>query len=155
MTYVQVTKYTQKLWRRKVWFQRILFHDSWEKWETKFFAPRGSFHGTGLLTVSSKSPYVRWRTPCPCLSSFSRYGYCSVSRYKWRLRLGLVVARRKTRLSWQSFLCSQSLGWLWVSSCPAEVLLLIQGPLSPACVAQPCWVLGLLVPVSSCLQSVV
>lgn len=67
MTYVQVTKYTQKLWRRKVWFQRILFHDSWEKWETRFIAPHGSSHGTELLTVSSKNPYVMWRTPCLCL----------------------------------------------------------------------------------------
>lgn len=91
MTYVQqVTKYTQKLWRRKVWFQRILFHDSWEKWETRFIAPHGSFHGTELLTVISKSPYVRWRTPCLCLP---KVDMDVVSRYRWRL--GLVVAQEK------------------------------------------------------------
>lgn len=32
MTYVKVTKYTQKLWRRKVWFQRKLSRASWDKW---------------------------------------------------------------------------------------------------------------------------
>lgn len=59
MTYVKVTKYTQKLWRRKVWFRRKLSHASWDKWETRLLAPHGSFHGTGLLTVSPESPYVR------------------------------------------------------------------------------------------------
>lgn len=56
MTYVKVTKYTQKLWRRKVWFQRKLSHASRDKRETRLLAPHGSFHGTGLLTVSPQSP---------------------------------------------------------------------------------------------------
>lgn len=49
MTYVKVTKYTQKLWRRKVWFQRKSSCASWDNWETRLLAPHGSFRGTGLL----------------------------------------------------------------------------------------------------------
>lgn len=76
MTYVKVTKYTQKLWRRKVWFQRKLSCASWDKWGTRLLAPRGSFHGTGLLLVSPESPCVRWRTSCLCLVLLWRCGYC-------------------------------------------------------------------------------
>lgn len=49
MTYVKVMKYTQKLWRRKVWFQRKSSCASWDNWETRLLAPHGSFRGTGLL----------------------------------------------------------------------------------------------------------
>lgn len=130
MTYVKVTKYTQKLWRRKVWFQRKLSHASWDKWETRLFAPLESFHGTGLLVVSPGSPYMRWRTPCLCLALLCRYRYCSVPGCKQGLRLGLVVAQERahgtTELS-GGFPCSQSLAWLWASPLPLPV---IQKPLS-------------------------
>lgn len=86
MTYVKVTKYTQKLWRIKVWFLRKLSCASWDKWETRLLAPHESFHGTGWLTVGPESPYMRWRTPSQCLALLSRSRYCSVSRFRERQR---------------------------------------------------------------------
>lgn len=79
--------------------------------------------------VSPESPYVRWKTPCLCLVLLSRYGYCYVSRCKWRLRLGLVVTQKKGQtvggqMSLEAFYALM----LWAISCPPGLLLLIQEP---------------------------